>query len=78
VWIPPGEWENLWTGEVVTGPRTVTVACPLHQMPLFMRRGGLLLLAPDMAHTGEKAWDPVTVEAYPGAPGCRVARAVRG
>lgn len=69
LWIPPGEWENLWTGEVVAGPRTVTVACPLHQVPLFMRRGGLLLLAPDMAHTGEKAWDPVTVDAYPGAPG---------
>jgi len=69
LWIPPGEWENLWTGDVVTGPRVVGVSCLLHQMPLFMRRGGLLLLAPDMAYTGQKAWDPVTVEAYPGAPG---------
>lgn len=66
LWIPPGEWENLWTGELVTGPRTLDVLCALHEMPLFVRRGGALLLAPDMQHTGERAWDPLTIEAYPG------------
>lgn len=69
LWIPPGEWENLWTGEIATGPCTLTVACDLHEMPLFVRRGGVVLLAPDMAHTGEKPWDPVTVEAFAGPPG---------
>lgn len=69
LWIPPGEWENLWTGEVVPGPRSVVATCALHEMPLFVRRGGVLLLAPEMAHTREKAWDPITVEAFVGGVG---------
>lgn len=25
VWIPPGEWQDGWTGKAVTGPQTIQV-----------------------------------------------------
>jgi len=64
-WIPPGTWINVWTGSTITGPVTTTVSASLEKMPIFVKRGTLLALAPDMQHTGERAWDPVTLDIYP-------------
>ena len=64
VWLPPGTWEDLWTGQVHRGPATVQVSAPLERIPLFVRKGALVLLAPEMQHTGERPWDPLTVEAF--------------
>ena len=66
VWIPPGVWEDAWTGEQVSGPRKLDVVSPLWHTPMYMRRGGIVLLAPAVQYTGEKPWDPVTVEAFAG------------
>jgi len=65
LWIPPGEWEDLWTGAIIAGPRTIQVSAPLRQMPLYARRGGVVMLAPEMSYTGERPWDPVTLEIFP-------------
>ena len=65
LWLPPGEWLNAWTGERLTGPRTIVVFSPLDQIPLFVRMGAILALAPEMQFTGEKAWSPVTLDFYP-------------
>ncbi len=73
VWIPPGQWENAWTGEVVKGPKTVKVAVPLREIPMWVRRGGLVLTAPVMRYTGEKPWSPTIVEAFP-APATSASR----
>ena len=37
VWIPPGEWSDAWSGATVTGPRTLTVASPATQMPMWRK-----------------------------------------
>jgi len=33
--LPPGEWTDVWTGETVTGGRTVEVDAPLERIPVF-------------------------------------------
>lgn len=65
VWIPPGNWINAWTGETISGPTTVTNEVPLNQIPLFIKSGAVLPLAPEMQFTGEKPWDPITLDLYP-------------
>ena len=67
VWIPPGSWVDAWTGGVVVGPRVVTVRATLGRLPMWVRTGSVVLLGPDAQYTGEKAWDPVTVDLYPDA-----------
>lgn len=65
VWVPPGEWMDLWTGKTLRGPAKLQVEAPLRQTPLYARAGGVVLAAPDMQWTSQKPWDPVTVHWFP-------------
>jgi hypothetical protein len=66
VWIPEGAWRNLWTGQRIQGPATVKVDAPIDQMPLFVREGGILPLAPVGRATQDKPWNALTLEVWPG------------
>ena len=65
LWIPPGEWEDLWTGEIQKGPKELEVNCPLHKIPLYAKRGSIILTGPEMSYSDEKPWNPVTAEIFP-------------
>jgi len=65
LWVPPGEWISAWTGERFSGPQKISVNCPLDEIPIFVRAGAVLALAPEMQFTGEKPWSPVTLDVYP-------------
>ena len=67
LWIPPGDWINAWTGETLSGPLMLTNTVPLDKIPIYIRAGAVLPLAPEMEYTGEKPWDPVTLDLYPQA-----------
>ncbi len=64
VWIPEGEWQNLWTGRTQRGPATIGVECPLGELPVFVRLGGVVLSAPQRQTTGAAAWPELVVDAY--------------
>ena len=65
VWIPEGEWIDAWTGARVQGPRTLPVQAGAKVIPMFLQAGSLFALAPDMQHTEERPWDPLTLDIYP-------------
>jgi alpha-glucosidase len=64
VYLPGGPWYDFWTGERHSGE--VSVAAPLERMPLFVRAGAVLPLAPVMQHTGEWPPDALHLHIYPG------------
>jgi alpha-glucosidase (family GH31 glycosyl hydrolase) len=64
-WIPPGDWIDAWSGNVVSGPVMITNSVPLDEIPLWIKRGAVLPLAPEMDYTGQKTWDPITLDLYP-------------
>lgn len=64
VWIPPGSWLDVWSGERVTGPATRRVACPLARVPMWVRGGGLVFSIPPRTSSGEAAWPDVQVDWY--------------
>jgi hypothetical protein len=66
LWIPPGTWTDVWTGNTLNGPQMHTASVSLKEMPIFVKAGAIIPLAPDMAYTGQKAWDPITLDVYPG------------
>jgi alpha-D-xyloside xylohydrolase len=40
VYLPAGEtWTNAWTGETTDGGKTITVAAPIDQIPVFTKDG---------------------------------------
>lgn len=69
VYLPPtdGGWHDVATGHHVRGGQTITVPTPLDHLPLFVRAGTVLPLAPVRPHTGEPA-DRLALHVYP-APG---------
>jgi hypothetical protein len=66
-WIPPGQWIDAWNGEILSGPMMVTNRVPLDKIPMWIKSGAVLPLAPKMQYTGEKPWDPITLDIYPAA-----------
>jgi alpha-glucosidase len=64
VWIPPGAWQDAWSGRIHRGPALLGVECPLHEYPLFVRRGGILPTIPVRESTGEATWPELVVEAF--------------
>ena len=64
-WIPPGDWINAWNGEVVSGPVIVTNGVPLDEIPIWIKSGAVIPLAPEMQYTGEKSWNPIMIDLYP-------------
>ena len=65
VFIPDGEWMDVWTGETFAGPQTITVTHGLTTSPIFVRMGSVLPLADNMVNTGEKDWSHLTLDVYP-------------
>jgi hypothetical protein len=70
VWIPPGEWEDGWTGEAISGPKTITVSPTESEgkfnIPLWHKRGSLLVLVSDgKLRINSQDWSELTIEAFP-------------
>ena len=64
VWIPPGEWQDMWTGRTYRGPTTMGVACGLGEVPVFVRCGGLVLSTAQRQTTGNARWPELVVDAF--------------
>lgn len=67
VFLPDGTWIDVWSGKEYEGPYTYTVTHPLETSPIFVRKGTLNVLAPDMSNLSEKDWSELTLDAYPSA-----------
>jgi alpha-glucosidase len=65
VYFPPGRWFDWDTGVEYPGGRAWVVAAPPNRIPIAVRAGAIIPLAPDMNNTAEKPWDPLTLEVFP-------------
>jgi alpha-glucosidase (family GH31 glycosyl hydrolase) len=69
IWFPPGDWIDVFTGEVHSGPRVETLSVPLDRMPLFARAGAIIPNQKYVEHVGRGAPDPLILNVYAGADG---------
>ena len=63
-YLPRGRWTDWWSGAVHEGPTTLRRQVPLDELPLYVRDDSLVVLGPERNHVGERALDPLTVEAF--------------
>ena len=47
VYLPAGEWLNLFTGEAFTGPKTIIAPSPVDAIPVYARKGTILPKIPE-------------------------------
>ena len=65
VYLPRGEWHDFWTGERHGGGRAVEVAAPLDRLPLFVRAGVIIPMAPPQAHALPVGPQELTLRVHP-------------
>ena len=63
-WIPPGSWQDLWTGKLLHGPELLTLNPVLWKCPIYVRSGGIIFSLPQMQYTAEHPWDKIIVDAF--------------
>lgn len=68
VYLPAGaNWVDFWTGKRWTGGQTVDANAPLDVLPIFVREGSIVPLAPVHPHAGLPADGVLEIRVYPGA-----------
>ena len=69
-YLPKGTvWYDFHTGTAYRGGRDVTVGTSLVHVPMFVRAGSIVPLAPEAEWVGQRAWDDLELRVYPGADG---------
>ena len=67
-YLPKGaSWYDFWSGKQYAGGQTVTLETALNRVPMFVRAGSILPMAPVVQYVGEKKWDNLELRIYPGA-----------
>jgi hypothetical protein len=65
VYFPAGTWVDWDMGYDYAGGREWVVSAPQNRIPVAVREGAIIPMAPDMRNTSEKPWDPLTLEVFP-------------
>ncbi len=70
IYLPLGStWIDFWTAERFQGGQWIEAPAPFDRLPLFVKAGSILPMAPPMQHVNEKAADPIELRIYRGQDG---------
>ena len=67
VFLPAGDdWFDYFTGDLYEGGQNIIHECPISRMPLFVRPGSIIPMAPKMDYSDQTPVDPLTLDVYAG------------
>lgn len=70
VYLPAGEWTNVWTGERHAGPGWCEPTVPADRGgPLLAKAGAIVPMGPRMQYVGQVPDDELTIHVWPGPAG---------
>ena len=64
VFIPDGDWMDVFTGEVITGPTTITVTKDVYSSPIYVRKGAVIPTAEVASPLVCADWQNVSLNLY--------------
>jgi len=67
VYLPEGTWYDWWTGECYDGPMHILAYAPLERMPLYVRGGGIIAIAPVRQFVSEEPLESLKMRIWPGS-----------
>src|SRR6266702_3302986 len=62
--LPPGTWHDFWTGKVVEGGNTLSVAAGYEKIPVFVKAGSVMPIAAIGASAASPESRQLTVQVY--------------
>lgn len=70
VYLPDGKvWYDFYTGEQVSGGKTVIAPAPYERIPLYVPSGSIITMGGEIQSTAEMSEEPVTILVYAGSDG---------
>jgi hypothetical protein len=67
VFLPAGEqWIDYFTGKIYEGGQVVSQEYPIERIPLFVRAGSIVPIAPQMDYSDQRPVDPLIIDVYAG------------
>ena len=70
VFLPAGDdWVDYFTGDIYHGAQSIVHACPIERMPLFVRAGSIIPMAPKLEYSDQRPLDPLTLDVDAGRRG---------
>jgi alpha-D-xyloside xylohydrolase len=67
-YLPAGaDWYYFWTETKYKGGQDVTFETKFDEVPMFVRAGSIVPMAPVMMYAEESKWDNLDIVVYPGA-----------
>ncbi|HAJ64840.1 MAG TPA: alpha-glucosidase, partial [Cyanobacteria bacterium UBA8543] len=66
VYLPEGRWYDWWSGEAFEGSTHILAHAPLERMPLYVRAGSIIPMAPVMQYVDERPLDQLTLRIWMG------------
>jgi len=70
VWLPEGTWYDFWTDARSAGGNVRGVPAEGARIPLFVRAGAIIPMAPPALSTAFLRRDSLTIHVYTGSDGC--------
>ncbi|MEM2697689.1 MAG: glycoside hydrolase family 31 protein [Ignisphaera sp.] len=69
VYLPYGVWYDFWGGDRIVGGKRIRVDAPLNRMPLHVRAGAILPLAPISIENSSDYLNEIELRIYSGSDG---------
>ena len=66
VYLPAGDWFVFGTNSRLKGERQIQATAGLDEIPVYVRAGSILPLAPVIQHTSQLPGGPLELQIYPG------------
>ncbi|MCR8559643.1 DUF5110 domain-containing protein [Mucilaginibacter sp. BJC16-A38] len=69
VYLPGDTWYDYYTGDVIKGPKTISVDKALDEIPVYVRAGAILPIGPVIQYSEQTSDTPLEIHIYPGKNG---------
>jgi alpha-D-xyloside xylohydrolase len=70
VYLPASpKWYDFWTGDALSGVAEIEAEAPLDRIPLYVRAGSILPMAPEIEYATQDPGAPIELRIYRGADG---------
>jgi alpha-glucosidase (family GH31 glycosyl hydrolase) len=68
-WLPEGKWFEWATGTILEGNRVINRKFRLDEIPVYIKEGAIIPMAPQIKNTSENKVDPLILNIFPGSEG---------
>jgi alpha-glucosidase len=69
IYFPDDIWYDYYSGNVIQGPKTVTIDKALDDIPVYVRAGTILPVGPVIQYSEQTSDTPLEIHIYPGKNG---------